>query len=364
MEQDNASLPVLHIKKAYGRDKIPTIIVDEDKVYFDKATLGKIAVDIRASFEGLRNSLKENGLLIHNKTNSYQRNKNINDNISEAFYTIKQSKIFLPGEVHLHADNFAEKHPDFMIPIGRCGDETIHFVINSVDEMLNNHTSVLGNSGSGKTYLIANFVMKAAEEGIDTYIVGKTDAEISYLDDNLYKKTIIRHGEEIEISDEENNNGKIFAFYVDGDVDGGCDIILDALWEKLSKREHVKPVFVVVDEAHEIDLSQDSIFVKKLLKQGRKFGIMVIMSTQVTNSEIAKNLTSVMTQFTTVFEFRTSDSNKSMHNLKIDRAEEGYSEIKKDLLELEIGTCYAKGNLATDKDYIRYPVKVHIEGNK
>lgn len=359
----NPSLPVLHIKKAYGRDKIPTIIVDEDKVYFDKATLGKIAVDIRASFEGLRNSLKENGLLIHNKTNSYQRNKNINDNISEAFYTIKQSKIFLPGEVHLHADNFAECRPDIMIPIGHCGNDKIYFAINSLAEILNNHLSVLGNSGSGKTYFIAELVKKAAEEGIDTYIVGKTDAEISYLNDDLYKKIIIRQGEEIEIADEESGKGKIFAFYVDGDVDDGCNNVLSDLWEKLSKRKYLKPVFIVVDEAHEIDLSQGSVFVKKFLKQGRSFGIIVVMSTQATNSDIAKNLTSVMTQFTTSFEFRTSDSNKSMRNLRIDSAEEGYRIIKKELLTLDVGTCYAKGNLATDKDFIRYPVKLHIESN-
>ncbi len=75
----NPNLPVLNIKKAHGRDRIPTIIVDEEMLYIDKATLGKIAVNIRASFEGLRNSLKENDLLLHNKLNPYQRNKNISN---------------------------------------------------------------------------------------------------------------------------------------------------------------------------------------------------------------------------------------------------------------------------------------------
>lgn len=119
---------------------------------------------------------------------------------------------------------------------------------------------------------------------------------------------------------------------------------------------HDSYTLLVLDEAQDLLWNPESALVSKILRKGRKHGIVGIISSQFLNSDNASNMKSALGQLNTNFVFSPSDEQYALHFLKSDSR----SAAKEELKRLGVGETIACGNIAT-KDYrIDYPVKIRV----
>ncbi len=118
---------------------------------------------------------------------------------------------------------------------------------------------------------------------------------------------------------------------------------------------HDSYTLLVLDEAQELLWDPESALVK-ILRQGRKYGIAGIISSQYLNSDNASNMNSALGQLNTNFVFSPSDEQYALHFLKSDSR----SIAREELRRLGVGETIACGNIATKDYFIEYPVKVRV----
>lgn len=123
-----------------------------------------------------------------------------------------------------------------------------------------------------------------------------------------------------------------------------------------SAQNALNPCMVIINECQKFDLSQKSLLVK-LLKQGRKYGIMVVIISQFLTAEDGKNIDDTLRQCTTNVAFKPGDDRKAAKRIGYDLKD---SEVRDAVLDIGNYLCIVKGNFCTDTFEVDYPLILQI----
>lgn len=114
---------------------------------------------------------------------------------------------------------------------------------------------------------------------------------------------------------------------------------------------------LLLDEVQDFSWDSKSPLVSKILRQGRKYGIAGVFSTQYLSADNGKNIASALKQIETYFVFKPSDDIAALKRL-------GYkssNDEARDVLKfLGTGEALARGNISTDICSLDYPVKFTV----
>lgn len=114
---------------------------------------------------------------------------------------------------------------------------------------------------------------------------------------------------------------------------------------------------LLLDEVQDFSWNSKSPLVSKILRQGRKFGIVGIFSTQYLNADNGKNIASALKQIGTHFVFRPSDDIAALKQLGCKSSDDKAREALK---LLDRGEALASGNISMDICPLDYPVKFTV----
>ncbi|MCH5195625.1 MAG: hypothetical protein J1F28_02855 [Oscillospiraceae bacterium] len=337
-------------------------------------------------------------------------------------YAVKCSELFDIGELRPMCVNEFEPKPLYKLPIGEVNGYEIFFDIYSCNSKNNNSFALItGVTGSGKSTLCETIAVKAAEEGLAVVCLGVEDP-FPYSDYNFFEPaedeevSLKRFSEELYamLSDEEKeladtalelireldlksyedilNNftaliygeeckdsllakasdvfERISGFswkkaVIDGEISRvvvhtreEADRLLLDFFNYKAKQAEVRYTILLLDEVQEFSWDGKSPLVSKILRQGRKYGIVGILSTQYLTADNGKNIASALKQIETHFVFRPSDALASAKQL-------GYTSDKdfriRNVLEmLDAGKVMAKGHISTEICALNYPVRFTV----
>lgn len=94
-----------------------------------------------------------------------------------------------------------------------------------------------------------------------------------------------------------------------------------------------------------------------LLKQGRKYGIMVVLISQFLTAEDGKNIEDTLRQCTTNVAFKPGDDRKAAKRIGYDLKD---SEVRDAVLDIGNYLCIVKGNFCTDTFEVDYPLILQV----
>lgn len=267
------------------------------------------------------------------------------------------SELYHFGELRLLPDKFEDEEPSVAIPIGTSDGVEISFYIDKLDCNSNNNISVMGLSGSGKTYFLAQLAKGAANVGIGSYFVSANELDDSVLAEIGVDVRHVIGGVKSDMNKaKKHNSEQIISIEVaDGDIEK-LDTILEDIYNEAVKNR--KPFFLFIDEVQLFNLGKDSVLFNRILREGRKYGIMLVLSTQFVDSSMTASASAKFKQAKNYFEFKTSDAKKSLARLDVNSEER--DEAANVLKELPVGACVAKGNLMTPYCKVDYPIEMKI----
>lgn len=146
----------------------------------------------------------------------------------------------------------------------------------------------------------------------------------------------------------------------DFDLDSQCvisEVILSYLWRKAQAGAYIaSPIWVYCDEVQNLNLGITGVL-PKILSEGRKLGLNLILITQRIEEPKFKSFTQAGTQL--YFKPALSDANKIAKRISSSR----YADMAMDLQTLRVGECIAIGALVKDNLIIKRPLKIKIEPN-
>lgn len=240
-------------------------------------------------------ALKANDLLdISEKSNS--KVVNLKGNSVRA-YSFSIEKVFSFGD--FIPDFQADRSSLYSIPIGSLGrDRTISF---SVGENKNNTMYVSGQSGCGKTNFCSIIAAKAAEQNMSVVIIGKNNS-ISDLCPEA-EKIIINSPQGLIRWNEINQSGKISKVTSYGNE---CDNLLSSFYEFRQNADEKIHTLLILDEVQDFSWDEKSPL-REMLRQGRKFGISIVLSTQYLNAGVGKDIGSALNQCASFCFFSEAD---------------------------------------------------------
>ena len=134
------------------------------------------------------------------------------------------------------------------------------------------------------------------------------------------------------------------------------DRLFTELYKFKSTQKSSNKCMLIVDECQELDLSQKSPLVR-LLKQGRKYGVMVVLISQFLTSEDGKGIEDTLKQCTTKVVFKPGADKKSAKYIEYDLKDSNVYDAVCDIGNYQ---CVVKGNFCTDSFKINYPLILQI----
>lgn len=410
------------VRKMPGSSAIEdnVIYIKDNIAAFRRSTFDYTALKCGANHTTLVECLRQSNVLVANKRTN-MLNIRINDR-TERFYAIDCEKLFEPGELRPMCDDDKGLEPLYRLRIGTAGSFDIFFDIYSTNsQQSNSFAFITGTTGTGKSTLGMVLIREAVAQGMSVIMLGlersvfdlkcnifgfREDNAVSVNNffDALY--TVIDEDEiclaetakELMLENSYSDYEKMlndFIELVDGD---GCtynllssarqaaEALLDFSWDKAIKDGEISRVIanstdhadsllsdffdykskqpensytlLMLDEAQNFSWNGKSPMVSKILREGRKFGIVGIIATQFLNAENGKNIATVLKQIETHFAFQPSDEITAMKQL-------GYTsdnmEAREVLKFLDVGEVLAKGHLSTNKCALDYPVRIKVD---
>ena len=145
--------------------------------------------------------------------------------------------------------------------------------------------------------------------------------------------------------------GKINILKVDyGDYTGlaVCNLILDLLWQDMRSRkaDHAQETFLVLDEYQHLDLIHDDAPLSNMLREGRRYGLSVILSTQNLSGFTVKEK-ELVNQAATKIYFR--QTKRDAFEITKGFPEKERRTMANTLTSLRVGQCCAEGIFSIDK---------------
>ena len=181
---NNKDIPIADWSDIKDIPSSPIICVDRKInrngcVYLFDETLADICKKLEIKPFSLKKKLNDANML--NNSNRLVTTVNVNDTTSSAI-SIKLNRLIPPGMIYLQTDKFHENRPQLMIPLGiNNGTTTIYHAI--LPEK-NAHCLVEGNSGSGKSVLLAQYARGAASQGCEVVFISSEDSVNTNLSDS------------------------------------------------------------------------------------------------------------------------------------------------------------------------------------
>lgn len=400
-------------------DKNSILLKDSNMLLLSKPLFEHIAEKCGTTRISMAGMLTENHVLKSNN-GSHMLNIRF-DGCTERMYAIECLSLFTIGELRPMCDDEDELKPLYKIPIGMADNYNIFFDIYPLDSKLSNSFALItGATGVGKSTLCKTLAVNAARLGLSVVSLGM-EYPLGSLECNLYEPaentdvSANKFFESLydELTEEETALAdtarelvleQSFESYSDvldtltgliGDEEGSgsllvkareiCDQLSDFTWDKAvvdgdiswvmaqtseqadrllsdffdykSKQAEIRHTLLLLDETQIFSWDGKSPMVSKILRQGRKYGIIGVFSTQFLNADNGKNISAALKQITTQFVFRPSDEIAAAKLL-------GYSskdiDVRSVLELLDTGEAMAKGNISSDKCALDYPVKFSV----
>ena len=144
--------------------------------------------------------------------------------------------------------------------------------------------------------------------------------------------------------------------FFEADDKDTIDRLFTELYKFKSTQKSSNKCMLIVDECQELDLSQKSPLVR-LLKQGRKYGVMVVLISQFLTSEDGKGIEDTLKQCTTKVVFKPGADKKSAKYIEYDLKDSNVYDAVCDIGNYQ---CVVKGNFCTDSFKINYPLILQI----
>ena len=146
------------------------------------------------------------------------------------------------------------------------------------------------------------------------------------------------------------NPGKISILKVNyGDRTGlaVCDMILDLLWQDIRSRApgSTQDTFLILDEYQHLDLIHNHAPLPNILREGRRYGLSVILSTQTLSGLTAKE-NALIQQAATKIHFR--QTKKDAFAMTKGLPDKERQPLANTLTSLKVGQCCAEGIFAID----------------
>ena len=348
------------VSSTFSKAEEPTIFLYKGCAWLSREILCSCAEELGLKTAPLVEYLKEIGALRLSNDGQRQINRHYPDGASERFYVLRMSKLYNFGELHLLPDKFEDEEPAVAIPIGLSDGVGISLYVDKMDCNGNNHTSVMGLSGSGKSYFLAQLAKGAANCGICSCFISAEELSHKELEEmSICKRYVINDDGSVSISARKTAYG--FNNFISSiEVADGDPKKLEDVLEKIyvyAKKKRT-PFFLFVDEIQLFNLGDGSALFNKILRTGRKYGIMLVLSTQFVDSSMTASASAKFKQAKNYFEFKTSDAKKSLARLDVNSEER--EEAANVLKELSVGICVAKGNLMTPYCKVDYPIEMKI----
>lgn len=133
------------------------------------------------------------------------------------------------------------------------------------------------------------------------------------------------------------------------------ELTLSSIWRNAqygNLKTFTKNLIIILDEFQNLSLKKDSLL-RTMLREGRKFGISLVLSTQ-TLAAFPKDLLSLLDQAATKLYFRPAQNEALKISKEIGSNEP--KEFAKHLLNLHIGECIAVGNFCVGGTPVQRPI--------
>lgn len=392
------------------------IYAKDDKLLFMSSTFEHTAKKCGTTTASLSDILAKEDILQREKS-GYKYNISFGKD-KQRMYAIKASSLFAPGELRPMCVNEKDLKPLYKLPIGNADDHTIYYDIFPLDSKdSNSFALVTGIAGSGKSTLCKTIAVNAAEQGLSVVCLGGEDALLD-MECNIFVPSedeavsLERFIEDLcDVLSEDGNALADMAFelmhehgygsyedildsftmLVAGDkgaehllgkareicerlsgfswdkavVDGEisqvmaqsqeeAEQLLLGFYEYKSGQADARHTLLLLDEVQNFSWDGKSPLVSKILRQGRKYGIVGVFSTQYLNADSGKNIAAALKQISTQFVFRPSDEIAAVKLLVGSSGDQGLRNV---LEMLDTGEAVAKGHISTDICALNYPVK-------
>lgn len=281
------------------------IILKENMVLFSHAVLDYTAKKCGTTSMALKSILINNGVLLGNINQKNMRN--IREVSVEKFFEI------LCAYLDEEQTDIADTAMELML----------EQVYESYDEILNSFSELVENE-DGADELI-NAARKAADQ----------------LSGFSWDKAVV--------------GGKISQVIAQSSKE--ADALLLEFFNYKAKQNETHYTLLLLDEVQDFSWDGKLPLVSKILRQGRKFGIVGVFSTQYLNANNGKNIASALEQIGTHFVFRPSGDIATLNQLGYQSSDD---KVRDALKFLDTGEALASGNISTDICPLDYPVKFTV----
>lgn len=139
------------------------------------------------------------------------------------------------------------------------------------------------------------------------------------------------------------------------------DRALSSFYDYKSSQKRITQCVLIIDECQEYDLSQNSVIVKKLLRQGRKYGIIVCLVSQYLTAGDARNIDKALRQCETKIVFQPEDDAETAKFLSWRTSDHDKRDALRDVGKY---ACAACGNISTSRCMLDYPVFISIPDDR
>jgi len=153
--------------------------------------------------------------------------------------------------------------------------------------------------------------------------------------------------------------GKSSAIIIEDEF--SMDRALSSFYDYKSSQKRITPCVLIIDECQEYDLSQNSVIVKKLLRQGRKYGIIVCLVSQYLTAGDARNIDKALRQCETKIVFQPEDDAETAKFLSWRTSDHDKRDALRDVGKY---ACAACGNISTSRCMLDYPVFISIPDDR
>ncbi len=204
-------------------------------------------------------------------------------------------------------------------------------ILVNFDKLLNPHVLTIGMTGSGKTFLMKSLIMRLSVlEGSRIILIDFTGE---------YQKSLDLQSVDISETDpEQYNENEIIYFNLANIPEAQKISISSEILQKsvsLMRKQEINPnkrIFIVLDEAWK--LLNKEVSLETIIREGRKYGIGLILSSQLVDDADS----TILSNIATLFLFRTQNK-KSLERIakNYNLAENQISKVQ----DLELGSCLA-----------------------
>lgn len=132
------------------------------------------------------------------------------------------------------------------------------------------------------------------------------------------------------------------------------EIMLSALWRKIVYSAERQGVLLCLDEFQNLSWKPEAV-VRNILREGRKFGISLVMATQML-STFPKDVVALLNQAAIRLIFRPPLNEISQMAKAIEPAKS--KNWMEELCNLHVGECIAMGNLRVGDQEVGHPIKL------